>query len=65
MEAAGSGNYVQQRQSPVRRSFGWRFVECRSYRDSSAVRVLSVRVCSLYSVSVWSSKSPTTNKVTI
>lgn len=37
MEAAGFGNYDQQYQCPAPHSFGRRHLECRGYRDSTAV----------------------------
>jgi hypothetical protein len=36
-EAAGFGNCVHQLQSPAKRSFGQRVLECSGYRDGSAV----------------------------
>jgi len=37
-EAAGFGNCVHQLQSPAKRSFGQRVLECSGYRDGTAVR---------------------------
>jgi hypothetical protein len=37
-EAAGCGKCVQHDRNPARFGFGRRLLECRGYRDSTAVR---------------------------